>query len=439
MNLKNEITIDKKAVARAIRAPLEAYYQAVITTGYDGGTERPGDWETNEDLGKALGKSRYVSRCLDWLYVVELVYCVLDNHAPLMPDEFAEALEKLIVATVDQRDYLAIFPLNFKPSMSFRLPGVRKSVVKKRVIGKFTISPTASSSKALNKIVAKHGLPLIDESNFQHAMRTSNESFTAEMLVTFEIHGAKDQLRWNAEIEFSFLRRLVEVFGCLFGSKFSDFRSGIPVNHFFLLNKTNGELRRLPTRTPSFVDLSLSENLFQVIGRPAFNSFLSKVSSSTETMYGRMRNAIKFFSMALNGDDDVASFLFYVVAMESIFSRDKNNPIKVTLADLGAMLCFPPAQRLKAHARIREAYDLRSSIVHSGKSSVTRKDVEAAKALAARSIYASLSLCHQLENGQGKLEDRFFDHVRDQKLGLVKTTAPRELWALPEINGVDED
>jgi hypothetical protein len=439
MSMKLEIAIDKNAVARAARAPLETYYKAVEATAYDWSTERPGDWETNEELGKAIGKSKYVSRHLDWFYVLELVYSVLDHHPPLNPAEFAEELEKLIIATACERDYLAIFPLSFKPTMSFSLPGVRKSVVKNRAIGKFTISPAVVSTRAFNKFVTKHGFPLIDESEFQHAMKTSNRAFDREMLVAFEIHGAEDQLRWNADIEFSFFRRLTEVFGCLFGNVSSGFGAGVSVNHFFLLGKNSGDLRRFPTRAPSFVELPLSDNLFQAIGRPAFYGFLSKVSSSTETMYGRMRNAIKFFSMALNADDNVASFLFYVVAMESIFSRDKNNPIKVTLADIGAMLCFPPATRLRAHKRIREAYDLRSSIVHSGVSSVTRKDVAAARVLAARSIYASLALCHQLESGQGKLEDRFFDHLRDQKLGLAKSTTPRELWALPEINDNDDN
>ncbi|MBR8086628.1 hypothetical protein KDX23_28255 [Burkholderia vietnamiensis] len=437
--MKNEITIDKNAVARAVRTPLEAYYKAVADTGYDGSTERPADWEMNEELGRAIARSKYVSKHLDWFYVVELAYVVLDSHPPLKPTEFAEELEKLIVATASHRDYLAIFPLSFRPAMNFSFPRARKSVVKSRAIGKFNVSPAIPSSKALNKIVAKHGFPLIDEPSFQHAMRTSNGAFSRDMVVTFDIHGAEDQLRWNADIEFTFFRRLIEVFGSLFGDGRSGFGSGISVNHFFLLNKVNGDLRRLPTRAPSFVDLPLSAALFQAIGRPAFNDFLSKVSSSRETMYGRLRNAIKFFSMALSADDDVASFLFYVVAMESIFSRDKNNPIKVTLADLGAMLCFPPAQRLKAHERIRKAYDLRSSIVHSGVSSVRRKDVDMARALAARAIYASLALCHQLENEEGKLEDRFFNHLRDQKLGLVKATAPRELWALPEPTNDGDD
>ena len=280
MNIKNEIAIDKNALARAVRSPLEAYYKAVKATGYDGSTERPGDWEMNEELCKAIRKSKYVSQHLDWLYVVELVYVVLDNHPPLKPAEFAEELERLLVATEGHRDYLAIFPLSFKPTMSFGFPVVRKSVVKSRVIGKFTISPAVTSSKALNKIVANHGFPVINELSFQHATRTSNGAFSRGMVVTFNIHGAEDQLRGNADIEFSFFRRLIEVFGSLFGDGCSGFGSGTSVNHFFLLNKTGGELRRIPTRAPSFVDLTLSANLFQAIGRPAFDNFLSKVSSA---------------------------------------------------------------------------------------------------------------------------------------------------------------
>jgi hypothetical protein len=432
--MQKDISIDKAAVTRAVRAPLEAYYKDVAATGYDGTSMRPGNWEEDESLFKALVKSKYVSQHLDWLYVVELIYSVLDHNPELTPAAFAEKLEKLIVATASHRDYLAVFPLSFRPSISYYLPGRPRSLTRRRSIGRFVISPPTPTSKALSRITVSHGFPEIGESDFQHAMRTSNKAFTRDMVVTFAVHGAQDQLRWTAEIAFTHFRRLIEVFDALFGGEPAGFGSAMSVNHFFLLNKTNGELRRFPTRAPSVADLTLSASLLQAIGRPAFKEFLSKVSSSNESMYGRLRNAIKFYSMALNADDNVSSFLFHVISMESIFSRDKNNPIKVTLADLGAMLCFPPAQRRDAHQKIRDAYDLRSAIVHNGASVVTRDQVRIAKLLAARAIYASLFLSDRLEKaGSGKLEDRFFSFLRDQKLGLEKAAEPRELWALPEI------
>ncbi|MGG4056340.1 hypothetical protein KDK82_6154 [Delftia sp. K82] len=437
--MQNNISINKAAVSQALRAPLEAYYKDVSATGYDGTTERPGRWDEDEALFKALYKSKYVAQHLDWLYVLDLIFSVLDSNQPLKATDFAEKLEELVIATARQRDYLAIFPLSFRPMFSSFLPGKGKSLIKKKVIGKFAVSPSAPTTAELNKITARHGFPKLSELDFQHAMSTSNKSLNRDMLVTFDVHGAEDQLRLKAQSEFTYFRRLVEVFGVLFGDQLSGFAPATSVNHFFLLNKTSGELRRIPTMAPSTVDLAMSGGLFQAIGRPDFDAFLAKISFSIESMYDRVRNAIKFFSMALNANDRLSSFLFYVISMESIFSRDKNNPIKVTLADMGAMLCFPPAQRLEAHHRIRKAYDLRSAIVHNGASSVPDNDVKLAKLLAARAIYGSLFLCQQLESGQGKLEDRFFNYLRDQKLGLVKAMKPSKLWNLPEIVDIDEE
>lgn len=357
--MQKNISIDKNAVSRAVSSSLPAYYKEVNTTGYDGTTERPGTWEEDETLCKALYKSKYVASHLDWIYVTELIYSVLDNNPPLKAADFAEKIEDLIVATASRRDYLAIFPLSFKPAITFNLASMQKSVVKRKAIGRFTLSPSAPTVKVFNKITARHGFPELNEFDFQHAMKTSNKAFSRDMMVTFDVHGAEDQLRRVADLEFTHFRRLVEVFGVLFGNAYSGFTSATSVNHFFLLNKTTGELRRFPTRAPSLVELILDKTLFQAIGHPNFNNFLSKISSSNEGMYQRATNAIKFFSMAFNANDDVSSFLFYVISMESIFSRDKNNPIKVTLADFGAMLCFPLAQRLEAHERIRNAYDLR--------------------------------------------------------------------------------
>ena len=191
--MQTEITIDKNAVSRAVRGPLEAYYKEVAVNGYDGSAERPGNWEANEDICKAIGKSKYVYRHLDWLYVIELIYAVLDNNPPLKASDFAAELEKLIVATADHRDYLAIFPLSFKPTIGFFLTRNRKPIVKKKEIGEFIVSPATPSHKTLNKIIDKYGFPHIDESSFLHAMRTSNAAFSRDMVITFKIHGAEEQ------------------------------------------------------------------------------------------------------------------------------------------------------------------------------------------------------------------------------------------------------
>ncbi len=329
-----QMTIDKNAVARAARKPLESYYASITANEGDDISERPGDWEDNEELFKAIFKSAYVSSRLDWLYVLELIYQLVDQNEKLSPEQFAAGLEEAIGATAGQREYLAI---------------------------------------------------------------------------------------------------LLEVFACLFAAPSSPLAISREANHFFLLSKTSGEFRRLPSIKPLSIDFEWSDVLLKSIKRPEFGKFFSWISSPGDGMHGRLRNAVKFFSMALNSDDNVTSFLFYVVSVEAIFSRDKNNPIKVTLADFGSLLCFPPEQRIEAHSKIRKAYDLRSTIVHSGASSVDRKSVELAREIAARAIYASLYLCTHLEDGPGTIEDRFFNYLRDLRLGVAKAIIPRALWSLAEV------
>lgn len=436
MEEKKEITIDKRAVSRAVRKPLENYYAIIGADGFDESDGRPGNWEENEDLFKSIYKSRYVSKHLDWLYVLELVYAVIDQNAPLKPDDFAEQLEKAIADTAGKRDYLAIVPFAFRTTFGFHL--TKSPLSRPVVLGEFTLSPAALSAKALNKVIAKHKFPPVRDSDFEHAARMSNKSLSHEMLVTFNAHGAEDRLRFTTEIKFRSLCRLIEIFACLFADTSPSLGAARAANHFFLLSKSAGELRRFPTIKPLSFDFELSARLLSSIKRPEFNSFLVEISSSSDSMYGRIKNAMKFFSMALNGDDEVASFLFYVIAIESIFSRDKNNPIKITLADLCSILCFPPEQRLSAYQMIRDAYDLRSSIVHSGASFVDRKNTIKIKLIAARAIYCSLFLCKKIKNRQGSIEDNFFNHLRDRKIGIAGAIIPNLIWSLPKIGAENE-
>lgn len=438
MEERKKITIDKSAVSRAIRKPLEAYYKAVGPNGYDGSVERPGNWEEDEELFKSIFKSRYVSRHLDWLYVLQIVFAVIDHYPPLSPDQFAEKLEETIAGTAGQRDYLAIVPLAFRAPFRFTHLRRKPSLGRRVILGEFTFSPPAPSVKSMNKIIAKHEFPSISESDFVHATRTSHDAFSREILVTFNAHGDEDRLRFSVESKFRVLCRLIEVFANLFADTRPGFGGTRAVNHFFLLSKTTGELRRFPVTKSLSFDFELSAELLKSIKRPEFDFFFTTLSSSQESMYSRMRNAIKFFSMAFNADDKVTSFLFYVISIESIFSRDKSAPIKATLADFASLLCFPSRQRLSAHRMIRETYDLRSSIVHSGVSSVGKKNVEVARSIAARAIYCSMFLCKDLKEGQGKLEDRFFDHLRNRKLGVAKSIVPHAMRSFPEIDGDDE-
>lgn len=433
MTPRKDITLDKKAVARAIRRHLEAFYKAASPHGY---YDDQDSLEEDEDLFKAIFKSKYVSQHLDWLYVLEIIYAVVKHCDPLSPDQFADKLEQAISETAGQRDYLAIVPVAFKPP--FGLLNKKKSPLRHPLtIGDITFSPPSPTARAVNNILAAHKFPEISEADFSHAARQSNDAFSHEILVTFKTHGAQDRLRFTVEIQSRTLCRLLEVFATLFGDVRPGFGQSRAVNHFFLLSKASGDLRRFPIAKPMTLDFELSAGLLKAIKRPEFGEFLTKLTRSNDKMYGRLRNAVKFFSMASNADDDVTSFLFYMISLESIFSKDHHAPIKSTLADLASLLCFPPDQRSDAHSILKESYDIRSKIVHSGVTSVERTKVHEARLIAARAIYCSLFLCTELKADNAKLDELFFNHLLDRKLGVAKALAPRVIWALPPITVKD--
>src|ERR1700730_13419330 len=69
-----------------------------------------------------------------------------------------------------------------------------------------------------------------------------------------------------------------------------------------------------------------------------------------------------------------SGFLFAVIALESLFSRDAGTP---TLADSIALLTESKMEARNAVAkRLKKIYDRRSEIVHSGKHEVSSEDLQ---------------------------------------------------------------
>ena len=101
--------------------------------------------------------------------------------------------------------------------------------------------------------------------------------------------------------------------------------------------------------------------------------------------------------------------------MESIFSRDKHTPIRATIADYISLLCYEKNERLAAHKAIKQVYDLRSEIVHSGKTKISNDFVKQAETIAARALLQSLRLFRSLEN-TGQSENEFFQRLLEMKL-----------------------
>jgi len=140
----------------------------------------------------------------------------------------------VLVYTADQRDYLAVVPLAF--SEIYKLHPLQKSPLLRPIgTGDITIWPSASSVKAINKILAHHGFTPISDSDFQHATRTTRESLSRKFLITFKMHGMEDRLRFNVDVKFIVLSRLIELFTNLFAPSGKGVGQTRAVNYVFPL------------------------------------------------------------------------------------------------------------------------------------------------------------------------------------------------------------
>jgi hypothetical protein len=266
--------------------------------------------------------------------------------------------------------------------------------------------------------------------DFSHQHLQSHQALGTHPILTFEIHGSPDALRLQPNPEVRRLIWLIELSGRVFyADKSAIFGRPVVSRHIFLANKKSGEFMRVPSLAPLTLTIPLTERLIKATNPKDISAFLGLLSAGgNNTLSSRLRNALSFFGRAVKEDDSLARFLFFVIAMESIFSRDKHAPIKSTLADNAAILCYAPQHRLEVHADIRKIYDVRSMIVHSGESKVDKDLLLKAEKLAARAIYCSLALAASLGEGAGKLQDRFFTRLHEMKIGTTTNTLSLPPW-----------
>jgi hypothetical protein len=93
-----------------------------------------------------------------------------------------------------------------------------------------------------------------------------------------------------------------------------------------------------------------------------------------------------------------SGFLFAVIALESLFSRDAGTP---TLADSIALLTESKMEARNAVAkRLKQIYDRRSEIVHSGKHEVSSEDLQDAIQFCVRSLFEILTFAASWGNTQ---------------------------------------
>lgn len=381
----------------------------------------------NEKLGDAFYRSEYTSGHIGWGYALQLIYAVLNAGYLNDAREFSTQLDAAVRRTAAQRDYIAVIPLGFYRSLGF---GSKKPrFVRSFGIGSFTVAAAAASSAALNSRIKPFGSHAVSDELFVHQVLQSHKALSSHPLLFLPVHGSSDSLRYQVHTKARRMIGLIELLGRVFGAEKALLGQEATSHHLFLIHKQTGSLDRVMAMRPLTVSLPLGKKLLQAMKRPEVPVALELLSSGKErTLNAQLRNSLEFFGRAVNEKDSVARFIFFVISMEAVFSRDKNAPIKMTLADNASLLCFKGKDRRRVHADLGEIYDTRSEIVHTGASSVQRAMLIKAEALAARALYCSLLLAIHLDDGQGNLQKKFFDLLKGMKIGVELNPISLPTW-----------
>ncbi|KTB70519.1 hypothetical protein AO067_10220 [Pseudomonas viridiflava ICMP 13104] len=410
--------IDIVSVSKRLEQLIPRYIESLANEGdedYHGAFDV---FEFDEPLLKALTKTPYAARHLDYEFFMSLIHSVIVNNSIHDPEKAAQAISDYVESTSDRRDWIAVFPYLFNnPLRNFPFGKAEDLNLK---FGTFTVKTQPHDFESLKKILqTEFNLTNLSKIDHQHQTYQGSGSINKCSLIIFEVHGATDAAFNYGKWKIKYFTNLLEVYGVLADCKGGGWaRNEIDTSHVFLINKATGEIERSPLILPTRINLCPDSDFYDSLNEE-FSTYSNMITNHNDKLFARLKSALNFFSRALNGTDRVLGFISYVIAIEAIFSRDKNTPIRITLAEYIALLCYPRKERVEIYKTIKRIYDTRSALVHTGKVDIDVELIRQTEMIAAKTILHAFRLYHQLSSsGQGSIEDRFFDHLRDLRLGV---------------------
>lgn len=287
---------------------------------------------------------------------------------------------------------------------------IRKTIVERPMrIDPFFIVPRQETEKAFVSTLESFGLKpaKIREELFEHMAVTTGHNLTLRPLVM--MYTEKDQYTLDRQFHDTFVQQVLPLLR-VFDAQFPvggppptlEVMSGRLSEQVFasvVFDLQSGEMRRQGLERLGgelSTGLNLSPDRLKDFEARGFEKIRTWMYTSRGTLSGRTRNALTFFNRARDAKiqrDDLSAFIFSVIALESLFSRDAGMPLRATLADSVALLTESKVEtRLESSKRMRKLYDRRSEIVHAGNDTVAKGDLDDSMRFCARSLFEILTL-----------------------------------------------
>jgi hypothetical protein len=236
----------------------------------------------------------------------------------------------------------------------------------------------------------------IEKSLFDHYEITTNNALTRSPLLIFEVESSDDRERDRIIDKFLWFRMITDYFILYHEMDSLIFaRQSHPhMEHYFSLN--NGVLYRYPKDFDSSFKLEFTCQKFEMVLQDEMFSYVLDVYDRNGCyVRNKIYNALHFFSKAHRETDNVDKFLGYIISIEAMCSVANTN--------IGNNLCnFIKGESYKGDGSeylvkaMKDAYSLRSKIVHHGASYISSSSTEVAKKLALVVIRKALRLYKEL-------------------------------------------
>jgi len=302
------------------------------------------------------------------------------------------------------------FNLQLETTPKLVLVPLRKTTIENPIaLAPMFLIPPQSDEVTFVKTLESLGLKAapIREGLFQHMERTTGYNLTHRPLVLMET--TRDEHKLQDEFQDRFVQRLLPLLR-IFVRQFPinretpnlEFLSAQVSERVYagvIFDLKEGEMRRQgldrmggELRT----GVHLSSERMKTFEKEGFLKILNWLHKGTGSLSDRVRNSLVFFNRACDAETErerLSAFLFAVIALESLFSRDAGTPLRATLADSVALLTESKMEaRSTVAKRLRKIYDRRSEIVHSGKHEVSSDELRDAIEFCVRSLFVVLTL-----------------------------------------------
>lgn len=373
-------------------------------------------WEMDDYGGKLLApifKIDAIRQHFDHETVIEFIDIAFAQEEAGKPTQTVEVF--LNVFTRAHDEWIGLFPLNFSSMFQFVAAKKRRGKVS---FSEGEIVDPFSEVVALESYLNKRSKQPVRQGLVAHQARSTKNTILDNPLLAVELSGTEEIVRGNGIYHFKVFRWLLDFYLAVHGEKseLRDVRQS-PAHWFLILDVKSGELTRHNLHFEGDQVLALwDKDKFRCFLRKDFDLFYRFLLDSRSDLRLRLHKFLNFFSRCFHERDSTMKLLTAVIALEALFSRSPDSPIKAYLAETSAALTKRREEKMKVYEFVRKCYDQRSKIVHTGAFQVSYDDAKETETVFSKIALEAMHLILDVAN-RGGGEKEFFAAILDKKIG----------------------